>query len=238
MSRPRTARRPNKDPWVLAVTRGSGFALTLANVRCRQYRRDMVAADSLSFTIASAGNLGHLDTVLGDRGASTHCWCQFHLLTNAELAATSDDARHALLREQVSTLTPPRGLIAYVDGEPAAWCAIEPRSRLVHVVRSKIVTDNSPDPVDDESVWTVSCITVLPAFRRGGVAGELLLAAVNHATALGARRIEAYPTDLVAKGGKLGSGQSNGVLSTFLARGFEVVAPTASGKVLVSLTVG
>ena len=110
------------------------------------------------------------------------------------------------------------GLIAYVDAEPAAWCAFEPRECYPVLARSRIL-----EPVDTQAVWSVTCFFVAPARRGQGLTERLLRAAARSAAASGARILEGYPHDL--GGGSLpGAFVHTGLASAFERVGFREVA--------------
>lgn len=85
---------------------------------------------------------------------------------------------------------PPPDLLAYADGQPAGWCAVEPRERYVRLASSRVLK-----PVDDQLVWSVACFFVAHRYRRRGVIVELLKAAADFARRRGARIIEGYPSE-------------------------------------------
>jgi GNAT superfamily N-acetyltransferase len=57
------------------------------------------------------------------------------------------------------------------------------------------VRSGSPEPLDDQDVWAITCLVVRREYRGQGVARALVAAAVRHAARNGARVIEAYPFD-------------------------------------------
>jgi GNAT superfamily N-acetyltransferase len=67
---------------------------------------------------------------------------------------------------------PPPGILAYVEGEAVAWCAVAPREAYGQLARSRVLK-----PIDAEPVWSVSCVFVERAYRRRGVSVALLRAA-------------------------------------------------------------
>ena len=169
---------------------------------------------------------------LAEAGAR-NCWCQFHILTNADAAHTTRESRRELLHTQVETLDPPRGLVAIEGETPVGWAGVEPRTRVRHALASRLVTKSSPYDAEDPSVWAVYCLLVPPKQRRRGVATALLRAALEHAQAHGATAIEGYPIDTDQRGGVLPPGFSTGSLSMFLAEGFTPLAALPSGRTLV-----
>lgn len=166
--------------------------------------------------------------------ASTrNCWCQFHVLDNAAARETTRESRRDLLLEQVETLDPSRGLVAMAGDEPVGWCGVEPRTRLRHILATRLVSKNSPFPLDDPGVWTVYCILVPPAHRRSGIATRLLTEAIAHARRHDARAVEGLPFDTSQRDGVLPQGYSTGSLDMFERQGFTAVAALPSGRTLV-----
>ena len=182
---------------------------------------------------ASAAGWPAVEAVFLAEASARNCWCQFHVLSNAEAATTNRDTRRDLLRQQIGDLDPPRGLVAMDDDVPVGWCGVEPRTRLAHVLMSRLVAKNSPSAADDPGVWSVYCILVPPKLRRRGIGVSLLDAAIEHAVRSGATEIEGYPIDTDQRGGALPPGFSTGTLSMFIAAGFTSLAALPSGRTLV-----
>lgn len=137
-----------------------------------------------------------LKTVLGTRGYASQCQCQWFKTALAEWRAIRVDERAERLREQTGCGHPgartTSGLIAYLDGEPVGWCAVEPRSVYVHLLGSRVVwAGRAEDPADD-GVWAVACFVTRTGFRRRGVSATLA-AAGGFARERGASAIEGYP---------------------------------------------
>lgn len=184
---------------------------------------------------ASAAGWEAVEAVLTADASTRNCWCQFHVLENRVAKQTTRQSRKVLLRDQVTTLDPPRGLVALCDGKPAGWCGVEPRLRLGHALASRLVTRSSPYPRDDPGVWVIYCIFVPRGSRGRGVATSLLRSAIVHAGENGARSIEGYPIDTAGRDGILPQGVSTGSLSMFEAEGFRAVDALPSGRTLVAL---
>lgn len=188
--------------------------------------------DDLAVVPAAVAGWAAVESVLRAEATSRDCWCQFHVLANAEWRATTRESRRGLLEEQIARLEPPRGLVALRAGVPVGWCGVEPRVRLRHVTSSRLVVKESPFALDDPSIWAVYCILVTPASRGQGVADRLLGAAVAHAVGLGATGIEGYPIDVASRASKP-QGFSTGTLSQFERHGFTPVAALPSARTLV-----
>ena len=82
------------------------------------------------------------------------------------------------------------GLLAYVDGVPAGWCAVEPRQVYSSLARSRILA-----PVDETPVWSVTCFFVDKRYRRQGLTVALLRAVVDYVKEQGGKVVEGYPVE-------------------------------------------
>ena len=86
------------------------------------------------------------------------------------------------------------GLVAYLDGEPVGWCAVEPRSAYPRLLRDcRVPWVGRAEDKTDDSVWAVTCFVTRAGFRRRGVSRALARAAVDFARERGARAVEGYP---------------------------------------------
>lgn len=123
------------------------------------------------------------------------------------------------------------GLLAYVDGEPVGWCAVEPRGSYPTLDRSRILAR-----VDEKEVWSVPCFYVAKDFRGRGLMRDLLTAAINWAGRHGARIVEAYP---VESGSKLpDSSIYTGAVPAFRAAGFVEVLRRSERRPIMRKTIG
>ena len=120
------------------------------------------------------------------------------------------------------------GLVAYLDGEPVGWCAVEPRTAYAGLLRVYRVpwVGRAEDKTDD-SVWAVTCFVTRAGYRRRGVSRALARAAVDFASERGARALEGYPM-ITEPGQEITWGELHvGSRSIFAAAGFtEVSRPT------------
>jgi GNAT superfamily N-acetyltransferase len=119
------------------------------------------------------------------------------------------------------------GLVAYCDGEPAGWCAVEPRTAYPRLSGMRVPwSGRAEDPADD-AVWAVTCFVVRRGYRRRGIASALAAAAVDFARERGARAVEGYPRVTTA-GKDVGAAHLYvGSRDLFAAAGYrEVSRPT------------
>ena len=155
---------------------------------------------------ANEAGFEDLQTVFGPRGAAAHCQCQRYKLKPKEAFSKFPAEERAFrLRRQTDCGHPmsktTSGLVAYLDGEPVGWCAVEPRTAYVALLRVyRTPWEGRDEDKDDDGVWAVTCVFVRAGFRRKRIAYALAKAAVEHAKRRGARALEAYP--IVAEPGK------------------------------------
>jgi GNAT superfamily N-acetyltransferase len=101
------------------------------------------------------------------------------------------------LREQTGCGNPgartTSGLVAYLDGEPAGWCAVEPRTAYARLLRTRVPWIDRAEDKTDAGVWAVTCFVTRTGFRRRGISRALAQASVDFARSRGARAIEGYP---------------------------------------------
>ena len=137
--------------------------------------------------------------------------------TNAEFRASHGTRNHDAFRRIVKA-GPPPGVLAYVDGEPAGWCAVAPRETYSRLRRSRPLA-----PVDDAPVWSITCFFIDAAYRGRGIGRALIEAAARLAAEQGGRIVEAYPVDTMGR--RIAASDAyHGVASQFALAGFAEVA--------------
>ena len=140
-----------------------------------------------------------LQAVFGTRGAASRCQCQRYKLRPREAFAKFPvEERAHRLRQQTGCGDPESdstsGLVAYLDGDPVGWCAVEPRTAYDGLVRNaRVPWDGRAEDRTDDSVWVVTCLFTRVGYRKRGVSRALARTAVEFARERGARAIEAYP---------------------------------------------
>lgn len=134
-----------------------------------------------------------LQTLFGAHGAYGGCWCMWWRLTRSEFSRTSGEQKKEALQGIIEKGEVP-GLIAYIDGQPAAWCSIGPRENYPALERSRTLKR-----IDQEPVWSIVCFFTARPFRRQGLTVRLLQAAVQYAQQHGAKIVEAYPVEIRAR---------------------------------------
>jgi GNAT superfamily N-acetyltransferase len=171
--------------------------------------------------------------------APANCQCQRYKMHPKEcLVTTSVEERTHRLRIQTdpgcADAEATTGLVAYLDDEAVGWCAVEPRTAYIGLVRGGRVawTGRSEDRTDD-SVWAVTCFVTRAGFRRRGISLALARAAVDYARDHGARAVEGYPmttTKVVLDELHVGTE------GTFAAAGFTEVSRPSPRRVVMRVS--
>jgi GNAT superfamily N-acetyltransferase len=171
--------------------------------------------------------------VFGTSGEAYICQCQRYKLQPGEaFKKVPVDERAHRLRTQTECGNPKSkttsGLVAYLDGEPVGWCAVEPRTAYFGLMRNfKVHWQGRNEDKEDDTVWAVTCFVVRVGFRRRGISRALAHATVDFARERGARALEGYPM-ITQPGQEVTWGELHvGSRSIFAAAGFaEVSHPT------------
>jgi GNAT superfamily N-acetyltransferase len=166
---------------------------------------------------ATAERWKDLEALFGPKGACAGCWCMFWRQRASEFRELHGDGNRKLMKKLLARETPP-GVIAYVGGEPAGWCAVAPREEFIRLETSRVLK-----PVDDQPVWSITCFFVARPFRLQGMTVRLLRAGLDFARARGARIVEGYPVEPGA-GPVPDVFAYTGLASAFRKAGFKEVA--------------
>jgi len=153
----------------------------------------------ISVVPANEASWDDLQTIFGTRGEASRCQCQRYKLRPREsFRSFPVEERAGRLRQQTAcghrgSLTT-SGLVAYLDGEPVGWCAVEPRTAYTGMLRNnRVPWEGRREDKSDDTVWAVTCLFTRVGFRKRGVSRALARAAVDFARERGARAIEGYP---------------------------------------------
>ncbi|MBV9600056.1 MAG: GNAT family N-acetyltransferase [Chloroflexi bacterium] len=115
-------------------------------------------------------------------GGWNFCWCLAHqrgphrprreFRTRAEVSVQNHQLKKKLVQQGQA-----HGILVYADDEPVGWCQYGPSDELVGFLNSL---------EEDRERWRITCFVVHKKYRRKGVAGFALHAALAaiHATSL------------------------------------------------------
>ena len=154
---------------------------------------------------------GDFEALFESKGAPSYCWCMPFRPIENRVDATNADRKRALkgfVERRV-----PIGLLGYSDGEPVAWCSVAPRTSFVQLSKEQ---DDA-----EEGVWSVTCFFIRRTYRKQGLSGEMLDAAIAYVRKRGAKVLESYPVDPDSP-----SYRFMGFVELFRSRGF-----TKTGRV-------
>ena len=178
---------------------------------------------------ATADRWPDLEALFGERGACGGCWCMVWRLPRAEYEAGKNGGNRKALRKLTQGRVPP-GILAYEGGAAIGWCAVAPREAYPYLERSRVLR-----PLDEEPVWSVSCLFVAKPYRRRGVSSELLREAVRFARRHGARIVEGYP--VIPNSDAVPAVFAwTGTYAAFVAAGFEEAGRHAEKRPIMRTT--
>lgn len=190
---------------------------------------------ALEIRPANEAACGDLETVFGSRGQASRCQCQrYKLLPRESFGSQPVEERISRLRDQTDCGNPggdrTSGLVAYLDGEPVGWCAVEPRPNFPGLRHSQVPWAGRDEDREDTSVWAITCVFARAGFRKRGIAKALIHHAVTFARERGAAALEAYPMTTKAA---IDEELHLGTIGSYLEAGFhELSRPTARRAVV------
>ena len=185
---------------------------------------------SIRVVPANQASWDDVQAVFGARGAAAECQCQRYKLDRGEsFGSTPVDERRLRLREQTFARRPDApgttGLIAYSEGEPVGWCAVQPRREYPGLLRVyRIPWQGRAEDRQDPGVWALTCFQVRAGYRGRGVSHALAAAAGDFARERGATAIEGYPMLPVSEGRVTWGEEHVGFAQVFAAAGFREVS--------------
>jgi GNAT superfamily N-acetyltransferase len=177
-----------------------------------------LAASSIEILPLTPERWADVTALFDEGGDPKTCSCMFWRVRSKDWSfANAAEARNGLHELVAADRDPAPGLLAYADGRPVGWVSVAPRSDYGRLVNSRV-----RPPIDDRPVWSIVCFVVSRSARGQGLTTRLLDAAMDYAIERGAPALEAYPVAVGA--GRIPAAVGyTGLLSTFLAAGFEVV---------------
>lgn len=129
------------------------------------------------------------EALFGERGACGGCWCMWWKLKRSDFLRQKGEANKVSMRRLVTSRNVP-GILAYAAGLPIGWCAVAPRETYPVLDRSRVLKR-----IDNQPVWSVTCIFVKREYRNQGVSTQLLRAATKHVAKQGGTIVEGYPIE-------------------------------------------
>ena len=143
----------------------------------------------MKFAPVTKDKWSNFETLFGRRGACGGCWCMLWRLTRKEFERQKGTGNRQAMKAIIQSGKTP-GILGIIKGQPVAWCSVAPREHFPSLGRSRILR-----PLDDLPVWSITCLFVETSFRRMGVSGRMIRAAVEHVKKQGGQIVEAYPVE-------------------------------------------
>jgi GNAT superfamily N-acetyltransferase len=168
---------------------------------------------ALEFHPLTEDRWADFERLFGERGACGGCWCMWWRLKRSQFERQKGHVNKQSMRTLVASGEVP-GILAYAGREPVGWCATAPREGYPVLERSRVLKR-----IDDEPVWSVTCLFVKKQHRHQGVSVQLLRAAVEYVRECGGTVVEGYPVE--PKGGRMPDAFAwTGLVSAFKRAGF------------------
>ena len=196
-----------------------------------------VPPERVTVVPANEASWDDLVAIFGTTDYPGRCQCQRFKVVPWFWRDSTQEERTEMLRVQTACGDPDAestsGLVAYVEGEPVGWVAVEPRTEYPKLRTSRIPWAGRSEDKDDDEVWAVTCFAVRKGYRGRGLMYPLARATIEFARERGARAIEAYPM-ITQPGKEITWGELHvGARQAFEDAGFEEVThPTARRVVM------
>lgn len=188
---------------------------------------------------ANEASWDDLRAIFGTADYPARCQCQRFKVHGWIWRDSTQPQRSAMLREQTACGDPnaaaTSGLVAYVDGQPAGWVAVEPRTAYPKLRTSRVPWSGRHEDKDHDGVWAVTCFAVRKGYRGRGLTYHLARATIGFARERGASAIEAYPM-ITQPGREIAWGEVHvGARQVFEHAGFEEVSHPTVRRVVMRI---
>lgn len=166
------------------------------------------------------------EELFGENGACGGCWCMSWRLKKSDFERQKGDMNKNEMKSLVEK-NETVGVLAYIEGKPIGWCAVAPRDKYVRLENSRVLKR-----IDDEPVWSITCLFISKNYRRKGISTELIKAAINYCKLNEVKIIESYPTvpyDSKVSGAFLWTG----IPSSYEKAGFALAEKRSKWKLMM-----
>jgi GNAT superfamily N-acetyltransferase len=196
-----------------------------------------IPAEQLTIVPANKASWDDLVAIFGTADYPGRCQCQRFKVPGWIWRDSTQEERIAMFRAQTACDEPDApatsGLVLYVDGEPAGWVAVEPRTAYPKLRTSRIPWSGRDEDKNDDGIWAVTCFAVRKGYRGRGLTYPLAGATIDFARDRGARALEAYPM-ITQPGKEITWGEVHvGTRQVFEHAGFEEVSHPTVRRVVM-----
>jgi GNAT superfamily N-acetyltransferase len=198
-----------------------------------------ITAEQVTIVPANEASWDDLTAIFGVADYPARCQCQRFKVVGWIWRDSTREERTAALRAQTACGDPDAattsGLVAYVDGEPAGWVAVEPRTAYPKLRTLRVPWAGRNEDKDDDSIWAVTCFAVRKGYRGRGLTYHLARATIEFARDRGARALEAYAM-ITEPGREITWGEVHvGARQVFADAGFEEVGHPTPRRVIMRI---
>ncbi|CAN5280902.1 GNAT family N-acetyltransferase [soil metagenome] len=198
-----------------------------------------IRAEQLTIVPANAASWEDVIAIFGTADYPSRCHCQRFKVPGWIWRDSSQGERTASLRAQTACGIPDAqstsGLVGYVDGEPAGWVAVEPRTAYPKLLSTRMPWSGRNEDKDDASIWAITCFAVRKGYRKRGLTYLLAEAAVDFARARGATALEGYAM-ITEPGREITWGELHvGALSVYEEVGLRAVSRPSKRRVVMRI---
>lgn len=195
-----------------------------------------IMTEDVRIVPANEASWEDIDAIFGTADAG-RCRCQRFKVIGWIWRDSTLPQRTAMLQEQTACGQPDAavtsGLVAYLDGEPVGWVAVEPRIAYPKLRTSPTPWRGRDEDKDDGGVWSVTCFAVRKGYRGRGLTYQLTRATIEYAREHGATAVEGYPM-ITQAGKKITWGEVHvGTRQAFEEAGFTEVSHPSLRRVVM-----
>jgi GNAT superfamily N-acetyltransferase len=168
----------------------------------------------LKFKPLEKSNWKDFVKLFGENGACGGCWCMSWRLKSSDFEKNKGELNKTAFKKIVYKNEEP-GLIAYLNDEPVAWCAVAPREKYIRLENSRVLKR-----IDKEPVWSITCFYIQKPFRGQGLSVAMLKSVIEFCKTKKVKIIEGYP--VIPYSQKIpGVFAWTGIYSAFIKSGFK-----------------
>ena len=143
----------------------------------------------ITFIPVTKDRWSDFETLFGVRGACGGCWCMLWRLKRSVFEQQKGEKNKQAMKAIIESGEVP-GILAFSKDQPIAWCSVAPRERFPALERSRILKK-----IDDQPVWSISCLFVEKNHREKGLSVRMANAAIDYVKKEGGTIVEAYPVE-------------------------------------------
>jgi GNAT superfamily N-acetyltransferase len=152
-------------------------------------RKPMSQREVYNFHPLTPEHWKDFEELFGKRGACGGCWCMWWRLKRSDFNQQKGEGNRRAMKKLVHSNKIP-GILAYHQGKAVGWCSVAPREEFTALGKSRIL-----QPLDSLPVWSIVCFFISKEYRKVGLSGQLINAALQFVKQQGGEILEGYPVE-------------------------------------------